>query len=326
VASPLTDIGFNERGTPAGPPNECEGEQRKARCQRPAKYVEVYSTGPDEFLQMQGGDPYGGLSGMGVRVPFLPTPPVAAPGPFAPLNPGSALDLRYLFNLCSFTLGNGARARIRGYRQYLTIGTTITASPFGTGSIPTYVERPVVTPNWRFTDASISWHIHVIEKRQVPQPSLGPQALANVGGIAFRMSDAPALLYETIASTSKFYVNLTGYTPPNRGRPWGRAINSQLGSFYDLRAPWLSGQAWDSLDIPVDGPCQVAFYASMRQTNPGSRPSIVASQPAGLSVFPGALTPEDQFVTAFSVAPEGFTYGGVVYWRVAGSLIVEMDA
>src|ERR1700730_10484500 len=100
------------------------------------KHFEVFTTGVDEFLQMQGGDPWGGISSSGLRVPFLATPAVGAGGgAFFSLNPTSALDLRYLFMLCSFSIGYGARARIRGFRQLLTIGAKITPTPFVAGAV-----------------------------------------------------------------------------------------------------------------------------------------------------------------------------------------------
>lgn len=289
---------------------------------------EIYSSGFDEFLQLQGGDGYGGSSSIGLRVPFLPTPALGGGGGGSSAfgSNSTPLDQRYLFLLASFNLAEGAKARIVGFRQLLTIGSKILPSPFSAGSVPAFVELEVTSASWPgFMDArSPSWHLRVIDPDQMPKTRLlGTAAQANMRNFSFRFSQGPALLYEQATTPTPLYVNLTAYTPPNRGRPWGTAINADLGTFYDLKTPWRTHGAWTSLDIPVQGPATVAFFASLRQTAPSTQFIV----PSPTTLFVNGLAPEDQFVKNFAQgnAPMGFTFSGAQWWRVGGALVVELD-
>jgi hypothetical protein len=257
------------------------------------RVFEVASSGIDEFLQGVGSDPFGGSSSVGLRVPTLATPDA---------------HNRYLFMLASFSVGVGVWARIKGYRQLVTIGKST-----GTGSAPRFVEQGVTTPTWRFPDGNISWHL----RRLGPPDAQGyPKAATNftdLRSFVHNFSVGPALLYGAYGITpgDAFYMQLTGYQAPNGGKPWGTPLRAgEQGTFYDLRTPWRSARAWTSLDMDLEGPDTVALFASVRQT------SGLITSVNSLANTPNA-SPEDQFLAAYGP--------GVLYWRVGGSLIVEVE-
>lgn len=267
------------------------------QVERGRKRFEIATSGFDENLQGIFSDPYGGTSSVGLRIPALPTS-----------NPSGGPGNRYLFNLCSFSLGEGAKGRILGYRQLVTLGYSQPTD----GGAPYNVEFEVTSPFWRFPDGNISWHLQRLGPLDAPT-GVQTQGPNDVRNFKYKWCDTPALLYQSATLVSPQYVTLTAYTPPNGGRPWGRPLrNGQQGTFLDLRARWRSSQAWSSLDIPFEGPDVIAFQASVRQTNFDTRPSLA---PPG-TFFPGGAAPEDQFVLNFPDA---------IYWRIAGTLIVELE-
>jgi hypothetical protein len=257
---------------------------------------EIFSSGIDETFQSVGVDPYLGISNFGLRVPFLPT---AAPAK------------RYLFNLASFTLAEGQRAQIIGYRMFWSLGVRLGPhnGPF------TFIEQPVEQPGFYLPDGNVSWHMHRIAHNEVPVPNQGP-VVPPLRSTAFRMSDNPALLFDTLnPDDSTFYVNLLAYTPPNLGRPWGTMLKNNLGTMLDLRTQWRTHGGWHAMGMPVDGPCTVAFFASVQQTNAANR--VVPPLPPDIN----GLSDEWGFVLNFPTSTETST--GALIWRVAGALIVE---
>jgi hypothetical protein len=267
----------------------------------PKRIIEISSTGPDEFLQLIGGDPFGGSSAAGLRVPTLALPAVA----------GTANN-RYLFNGCAFSIGEGGKARILGYRQLVTIGQADVGS--GEGPQPRFVEQEVTSPLWRFSDGNVWMGLRYNGgpnaqgiPLQTPAPYLPPN------GTAFRFGMSPSLLYEnlTLPVGDSFYVDLTAYTPPSAGRPWGQPIQSGC-DWLSLQTPWRTHGAWHSLDIEVEGPDTVAVFISVLQTNPDTRQALSTPDP----FFPAGLPPEEQFL---------LNYPSAVYWRVGASLIVELS-
>jgi hypothetical protein len=119
-------------------------------------------------------------------------------------------------------------------------------------------------------------------------------------------AQTPALIYSTSPA------EVGGYAPP--GKVPGVPLIGQLGTFYDLRFGWRDDHAVSSLDTEIEGPCEIALYASIDQTDPGSRTTLVV--PGSLPGGPNGLGPEDAFVANFPDA---------IYWRIAGSLIFEED-
>jgi hypothetical protein len=277
------------------------------------RQIEIASSGFDEYLQLVGSDPFAGPSpnSVGLRVPGLPTPALSAGG----------AQLRYLFNLASFTVGDGACVKIRGYRQLATLGF---AQKQGSEEDATVyvVEQEIVSPFWRFTDGNISWHIHVFggpNASDVPKGVTAPYTDVARDVVSYKRywADSPCLLYGpgSGAAPGNIYQNIATYVPPNNGKPWGSAIASKQGTFYDLRTPWRTHGALDSLDIPVRGPATVAFFASVRQSNPETRDAL--SPPGGdeSTFYAAGLSAEEQFLLNFPDA---------IYWRVGGSLILEL--
>jgi hypothetical protein len=258
------------------------------------RIFEISSTGIDENLQLVGSDPFGGTSQLGLRVPTLATPD---------------LKSRYLANLVSFSLGEQTRAKIIGYRQFVSIGVKQAGAD---GAAPYIEELEVTDPRWHFQDGNVSWHLQQIgppNNQGFAPPDRGP---ADVRNFKFRWCETPAFLYQSATLVDQYYVNLTAYTPPNGGKPWGRPLrNGAWPSVLDLRGRWRDDSVWGSLDIDLCGPDTIAFFASVRQTNASARAKL--SVP--MTFYPHGLSPESAFLLNFPSA---------IYWRVAGSLIVEL--
>lgn len=254
---------------------------------------EVSTVGIDEALQGLSTDPFGSAfpTTVGLRIPaFINSP-----------------STRYLFLLATRQVANKEVVRVRGIRQYLTIGASAAASV----SIPTRpVEFEVVTPSFRFPDGNVSWHL----VREPPQLVDLQRPNTDLPSFAFADADQSALLYQSYvqsAATGFYMLNLTAYMPPlGRLSTWEPIAN--LGNFHDIRFEWRGDHAWGALDEYVAGPCRVSFYASVLQTNPATRPLAVFVNP----LPPGP--PEELFINSMST--ESFS---VSYWRVAGSLIFE---
>jgi len=256
---------------------------------------EITTTGVDEWLQALGGDPYGGSSSVGLRIPGLAT----------------TNTNRYLFLLASFSIPTGIKARIVGYRQLLTLGVA-TSAP-GEESPGRFVEQEVTSPFFRLPDGNVSWHIQRLGPPNAQGFPPGNRAEAtDLRSFKKKWSEGPALLYETATNPNQFYVDLTAYTPPNGGKPWGTPLRAgEQGTFYDLRANWRDDRAWTSLDMELEGPDTVAFFASVRQSAGAS--AITAPSP----FFSEGLSPEEQFLLNFP--------SGVKYWRVGGALMIEVE-
>jgi hypothetical protein len=259
------------------------------------RIIEISSTGADEFLQGLGGDPWGGKAAMGLRVPTLATPDS---------------QHRYLFLLASFSLGEGGRATIKGYRQFSSLGTLLSPTRF--------IEQEIQSPNFRLPDGNISWAL----RRLGPPNAAGyPKSVPgapDLPSLKQYWADGSCLLYKdyTIAAGNRIYPQLLSYTPPNNGRPWGTDIKAgQLGTFLDQRTYWRASQGWSSLDIEVEGPITVAFFASVHQSAGGY------SVAGGPLTFPSGISSEEAFIGNFG----GGESPRPIYWRVGGSLIVEVQ-
>lgn len=258
--------------------------------------MELTAHGFDENLQLAlGGDPYGGMTSVGLRVPTALTPTNKS---------------RYLFLLATFQIPERMHARILGYRQLVTIGQSV---PGTDGALPYPVEFLVTSPFWHFSDGNISWHVQRIGKR-LPYQVRPATAPAPLRGTAFRFAQGPALLYEnfTVPGSGNLYVDMDTYTPPNQGRPWGTGMRSGFNTFYDNHTAYDYGEIVP-MEADVEGPEVIGFFASVSQTDPSTRPLLNA--PAVASTYSLGISPEDQFLLNFPNA---------VYWRVGGSLLVEI--
>lgn len=277
--------------------------RREPQLLNPRSRVELVSQGIDEALQGLAGDPFGGTSWVGLRVPAFVT--------HGPTN-------RYLFQLCTFKVAEGINAWVRGFRQAWSMGFRQNTGVPSTR----VVEQWVNDPFFKLPDGNISWHMRTMAQNaplgfdanpgQIQDPLTG----GNQQNLAFESADGPALLFQTVATPNPFYVDLTAYTPPNAGKPWGEPLTPELGTFYDLKTGWRRSEAWHSLDIRIQGPCRVVFYASVQQSDPSvqnGRTPLTAPNPF---VFSGGLSPEEQFLQ---------NYPSAIIWRVAGAMIVEFD-
>jgi hypothetical protein len=243
--------------------------------------IEIVTIGTNPNLQLVGSSPSGGGSDLGLWI--------------GGTNAGGPPEQRQMFLLCVKRFNAHQRARLVGFRQYLTIGTYI-ASDGAAQGYP--IERPVTTPTWKFTDGNVMWGIRKIP----PEMHFQPNA-KNADGLAFRFTQTPAQLFETFIGETVI--------PPYGGRFPGNALTPELYQFYDLRS-----HRWDKpvdCDVRIDGPCDIAFFASVRQTNPGER---IPVPPAPVFSTTSGAVPEDAFVQ---------TYPEVSYFRIAGALIFELE-
>jgi hypothetical protein len=287
-----------------------------ARRRRPGTFghrIEVASSGIDESMQLIASDPFASQSWVGLRVPTAST---------ASLTPAGQpqYSSRYLFLCAAFSIGEGARAHLFGYRQMVTL--TFFEPTHGGGEDPSGGlphELLVTSPFWHFVDATYSFHL----RRLGPAPARGFPLTTPAPGdrntLKYRYSDAPALLYEsvTLPAGNPYYVNLTAYTPPNAGKPWGTPLSDgHQGTIYGLRTPWSDAQAWKSLDIEVEGPDTVALFCSVAQTAPTTRAASAETSPANTI----GLCPEDQFLNQALFLGSA----GAIYGRVGGAILYEV--
>jgi hypothetical protein len=191
--------------------------------------------------------------------------------------PTLAFTDRYLFTGCACSIGEGAKARILGYRQLVTIGQANVGA--GESPTPRFVEQEVTSPFWRFSDGNV-W----MGLRQAGGPNWQGAATATPvpgtppRGTSFQDSMAPSLLYEeiTLPVGNTIYPDLTAYVPPNHGRPWGRPIQSG-NDWLSLQTQWRTHGAWHSMDLEVEGPDTIAIFISVLQSNPSTRRPLGSS-------------------------------------------------
>jgi hypothetical protein len=245
--------------------------------------IEVVTIGTNPNRQLVGSSPYGGASDLGL---------------FIGANGGlTGKNNRQLFMLCAKQFNAHERGRLVGFRQYLTMGTNLATD--NTAFYP--LERPIVTPTWSFVDGNVSWAIRRIPPGYAAQPSS-----TNQDGLQFQFSLTPALLYQTIVSTTPLVV-----LPPYGGQFPGNILAQEWGQFWDLRSnEWRKPVL---CDVPFKGPCTIAFFASVQQTNPATR-----TNPPAAPVFSttSGTTPEDAFLQ---------TYAGATYFRIAGAMVFELE-
>jgi len=258
---------------------------------------EIVTGGPNPEFGFIGSDAYDTNAYTGLVVPSTPSAAI-----------GGA---RYLMLLARASFNSGEQssdnlgARLVGIRQYAELVARIPArtAPMATGSGPpegstVTFRKEITSPLWHPLDGDISWHVMVINKVQRDTRNPG-----NADGINFQDALSSALLYQSLAP----------YVPPNGGRPWGMPIGASLGNIHELRYPWRTDWSELALDIPVPVPCDVALFASVRQNDPTTNPSLADS--FSYSQPFAALCPEDQFVVAYSAFAQ--------YGTIAGALVFE---
>jgi hypothetical protein len=242
----------------------------------------------DQDLQLVGSDPSGGPYNTGLRVPAT-----AAQGDI-PAN-------RYMMMLAMARFNANQKARLVGIRQLVTIGAYIPSNSEDPTACTYPLELEVTSSMWHFVDANITWYL-----QRIPPMKFYTSSNSNTDGEIKLYSPTPALLFQNAIGDAG------GYVPPNGGIPYGTPLISGLSALHDLRFGWRSNQAWDSIDIEIEGPCDIALFASIQQTDPETRCGLVL--PEGLTS--ADLPPEDRFV---------YNFPDAVYWRVAGSLIFQEE-
>jgi hypothetical protein len=244
---------------------------------------EISTNSFDPSFQLSSSDPSGGGINTGLLIPSAPS---------------TRTNNRYLFAVAGAGFGASSRGRVRGIRQYATIGATTSQSTTEPPETFDYynVETPITTPTWRFADGSISWHL-----MRVPIGRKTKANHLNGSGLAHRYARQDALIYETLAP----------YVAPFDGQPQGTTLCPSLGCWHDLRFPWQSSHAWESVDIPFEGPCQIVLFASVWQTNPATRTTLNLGDSPAIG-----LPPEENFILALGDF-------AVNYRRIAGSLIFD---
>jgi hypothetical protein len=265
------------KGPQSVPGGVAAGIRMRQRCGR----FEVGTAGYDPNLQLVGGDPWGAPAFTGLYVPAASTASITPVGK----NPW---NYRYLFQLARVQFNNGESVRLVGLRQY--------ADLVGTGgedeaTVPVYL--PITSPLFRFPDGNISWHVMRLNKTW--RNKRGP---GNAPGVVYMDTSSPAMLFQTLGP----------YVPPNGGRPWGSPLVSDLANVHDFRFPWRDSQSERSLNIPIEGPCDVAVFVSVGQHETDGGELDLTDEQA--SVAP----PEEAFWSQFT---------DVRYGRVAASLIFE---
>jgi len=242
--------------------------------------LEIATIGFNPNLQLVGSDPNGSPYDLGLFV-----------GANASADTPTE---RQLIMLCQKQFNAGQRGRLVGFRQYLTMGVNIpVTAPGGAAFYP--LERPIETPTWKFIDGNVLWGI----RRVPPSPHWKPNLL-NADGFAFEWSETPAQLFESVAGGV--------VTPPYGGLFPGNVLVPELGRFFDLRCRRWSQPV--ELDIPFEGPCNIAFFASIQQTNPATRtpappigdspPIPVSQQINGNIALPGNSANEHWYVVTTS--------------------------
>ena len=247
---------------------------------------EIVTAGPNPELSFIGSDPYETNVGTGLVVPTTPSSMI-----------GGA---RYLMLLARASFNaSEAGVRLVGMRMYAEL---IARVPIGSTGQTTVYRREIESPLWHPPDGDISWHVMVMNK--VQRDFRNP---ANADGVIYQDALSPALLYQTFTGP---LLTPVAYTPPNGGRPWGTPIAASLGNMHDLRYRTRFDQSERQLDIIVPAGCDIGLFVSVRQNNPATNPPV-----SGLSTYQfTALSPEDQFLTAFStVAQYGVIYGALAF-------------
>jgi hypothetical protein len=220
--------------------------------------------------------------------------------------PRAKLPQRYRFLLDVVVLERGDA--IVGLRQLLTLAAVVFS---GEGDLaPGYpYEREVVSPVWRFPDTGPPKWTLTAEPESAPRDT--PTGPNDQDTFVFRDSDTPALVYSTAhfpaVPLAPGYLGLDGYTPPAmQGTPilWAR----------DMRLPWQATE-FQSMRIMATRPTRFRFYLDLLQSDPATRVNLPPpANTVALASWP-ALAPEDLFTLLFP--------GSAIYWRAAGSILVE---
>jgi hypothetical protein len=270
---------------------------------RPPKRVVLSTQGHDYNKALVGTSPYtGDLTYSGLLVPMEWT---------------ADQHSRYLFRLAATHVPAGCIGVVKSLRQMLTIGARVPLGTVGEGRSqdePPFIllEQDVVSPGWCFPDGNVSWHLmrvpiteEITHRSANYYPGLTQEYWLNDTGLLYR--EAP----------TDYFVG-ENYSPPAKGQPPGQPVVSQhLGKFHDVRFPYRDGPSRD-LDVRIEGPCIIGFFASVYQADPSLRVVPDYIDPAvqnGLTSLT-MLRPEDQF---------WLTFPNARYHRVGAEMVVDIE-
>lgn len=258
--------------------------------QVPNNIIEVVSQSADEDLTGVGWSPFvGDIGAPGIRVPEAATASLET-GP-------QPQSLRYLFRLCGVEIPSGYGVVLRGIRQAITLRSCAVVADGDEEFANTIrvFEFEQKSPFWSFPDGNVSWHVRWVRGLNSPRAFDPAQRPGTSPSLQGQGMDSVLLYNQSVAA---------GYIPPGGGIPPGNSV-AHLGTLRDLRYPWENTD-W-TLSVPVMGPGQLMFFASVLQTDPTTR---------GATPFVSdSIRPEDQFVRDFPNA---------IYGRVSGALAIEM--
>jgi len=246
----------------------------------------VSSAQIDPGLTGVGGSPFlGDMSATGVLIPAAVTP---------------SQQRRYLVRCCSLGVGPGQTAFVRSMRHLVWIGVDLTQK-FPAGVV--HFEQIVTTPGWRFADGNVSFHLRRVEPATLERYRAFPAFVPVMAG-------GTAVCETPNGHQSALLGNITGgvYTALNGGMPLGRDL-AGLGTIRDVRYPPGNTPSQD-LDLQVTGPCSIAMFASVWQTDPTTRINW-----AGSKDITDGLCAEDRFWVRFDTAR---------YWRVGAEMTVDL--
>lgn len=239
----------------------------------------------------------------GVGSTYLNDP--AASRIFIPEAP-TGRNARYLVRLAAIAVESYQKIRINGIRQAIGIGCMLRGTNGDDEPIQYPLEMDQISPFWRFTDGNVAWGLRVLPG---PPATHGPrQRGVGVGpgeGTDYA-SGTDSCRLVNINPTLNAPAN--GYFP---GKPAG-----SLGLFRDLRYFWRAQGGIYSIDYEVEGPCIVGLYASIKQTDPETRQSLISLVPN--DYIPP--TPEDAFVLDL----ERRQLPPARYRHISGAIIAEI--
>jgi hypothetical protein len=243
-----------------------------------ADSFEIASAGYDPSLQLVGGDPSGSQSWAGLVVPTGPTAQTPS------------FDRRYLFLLAWLRLDANRRGKIIGLRTSVRLGATVTST---LGGVPYPIEHELQDPFWKGPGGNYCFYL-----RRIPTP--GQRLVYNIDdgpSLSFQYANGPALLYQS----------LNPYIPPGAGVPPGVDLMPG-GSWYDNRfGPWRNESGPGSVDIGVQGPCDVGLFISLQQM------AQIKPVPA-----PGIVVPaDDAFLQANPLAQFARVSGSIIWQEVS---------
>lgn len=172
-----------------------------------------------------------------------------------------------------------------------------------------HAERPVVTPWWSFSDGNVSWHLRVFSTTRM-QSDIDSSTATDGFSPGLYGTGGPAIMYRPDSPPLPFPVS--AIVPPGDGALPGVPFGD-LGVWRDTRYHWDRDCSAQVPDLVAKGPCVIAMYASVHQTNPALRLRPAAwMDPAMVQ----SLVPEDQFLISFPNTAR--------YYRIAGRMTVDV--